>query len=100
MADKFSEEEYIKFWEKKRSKGRRKYALIDGLKWSVSTAVFVFLFQYYVLKAADSEYLWITILVDIAGLFIAGYIIYYYLMWRLYEKKYQSLIHNKNKKNE
>jgi len=84
-------QEFIAFWEQKREKGRIKYALYDGLKWSLFTAVFIVLFQYFVLKTDDPQNLWISIIINVIVVLLAGFILYYYLMWTLYEKKYKKL---------
>nr|WP_305051336.1 hypothetical protein [Elizabethkingia bruuniana] len=42
---KDSDKDFITFWEQKRQKGRTKYALYDGLRWSLFTVVFVILFS-------------------------------------------------------
>lgn len=97
---RYTDKEYIDFWEKKRAQGRQRYALLDGLKWSLSTIAIVVFFQIFILDATDKENLYLTIGIESAALLVAGYVIYYYLMWVLYENKYlklkQNLTENKN----
>jgi Flp pilus assembly protein TadB len=88
---KDSDKDFITFWEQKRQKGRTKYALYDGLRWSLFTVVFVILFQYFVLETTDPQNLWLSIAINVVVLLAAGFVLYYYLMWMLYERKYLKL---------
>lgn len=90
MAQK-TDKEFLEYWEKKKRLGRKQYALRDGLKWALATFPFVVLFQFLVLKAEDKQNLWISIGVELVALVITGFILYYFLFWRLYDKKYHQL---------
>ncbi|QCX54122.1 hypothetical protein [Elizabethkingia sp. JS20170427COW] len=82
------EQQFLQFWENIKKKGRLKYALKNGLVWGVFSAFFLFLFQYFVLKAEDKDQLWMSAFINTIALLITGIALYYFWIWTLNEKKY------------
>lgn len=88
-----STEKFIQKWEKNLVMGRTKYALINGAIWGLFVGIVSSIFHFYSSRD-DIEFSIQELLIKIVIFIVAGIIMYYFFMWKIYNNQYHKIKNN------
>lgn len=87
-------EKFIIKWEKNLTIGRKKYALKYGTIWGIIAGVLSLLFRYFSTRK-EINFSINEVIIKIIIFIIAGFILYYFFLWKTYNNQYNKIKKNK-----